>query len=55
MYHFDSFGFHGMFLAELVLGDVFVVEVANLSHEKLTIIVKVFSVRLDVIELYKLA
>jgi hypothetical protein len=33
VYHFSSFGFHGMFLAELVLGDVLIVKIANLPHK----------------------
>lgn len=32
VYHFHAFGFHGVFFAELILGDVFVIEVADLSH-----------------------
>ena len=30
--HFSSLGFHGMLLAELVLGDVLVVEITNFLH-----------------------
>ena len=30
--HFDSEGFHGVFLAEVVIGDRVVVEVAHLTH-----------------------
>lgn len=37
--HFHAFGFHGMFLAEFVLGDVFVVEVANFAHLQFVIII----------------
>lgn len=50
MYHFDALGFHGVLLAEFVLGDIFIVKIANFFHGKLTIIVKVFSVRLHVID-----
>ena len=32
MNHFSSLGFHGMLLAELIVGDIFIVEVANFSH-----------------------
>jgi hypothetical protein len=32
VYHFDAFCLHGMFFAELVFGDIFVVEVADLAH-----------------------
>lgn len=32
MNHLHAFGFHGMLLAEFVLGDIFVVEVAHLTH-----------------------
>ena len=30
--HLHAFGFHGMFLTELVLGDVLVIEVAHVPH-----------------------
>lgn len=32
MHHFHAFGFHGVFLTQLILGDVLVIEIANLSH-----------------------
>lgn len=32
MYHFHAFSFHRVLLAELILGDVLVIEIANLSH-----------------------
>jgi len=33
MRHFDSLGFHGMLLAEMVVCDGVVVEVADFSHQ----------------------
>ena len=35
--HFGPLGFHGVFLAELVLGDILVVEVANFPIHQLLI------------------
>jgi hypothetical protein len=32
VHHFHAFGFHGVLLAQLVLRDVFVIEVAHFSH-----------------------
>jgi hypothetical protein len=32
MYHFHAFGFHRVFLTQLIFGDVLVIEIANLSH-----------------------
>lgn len=32
--HFDTFWLHRMLLAELIIGDVLIVEVANFAHLK---------------------
>ena len=32
--HFDSFGFHGMLFAEVVVSDCFVIYVGRFSHSK---------------------
>lgn len=32
--HFDSFGFHGMLFAEVVMGDCFVINVSRFAHSK---------------------